>query len=133
MLAVSRRRLFGNDAQYPSVLYDRGGVVQNVSHAHGQARHRNHVAARARIAYAQQFVHGRRNQRLLKKEVAAGMRRNAELGCDKQSHLFARHPLHRLDNPVRIVAAVRDFYVGRDARDLDKTILHAKQSLSAPR
>ena len=132
VFSVSRRRLLGHNPQDLSVLHDCGGVVQAVSRAYGQAGDRNHITARARIAYAKQLFHSRCNQRLLKKEIAAGVRRYAELRGDEQGNPFARHLVHRRDNIVRVVTAVRHFHVRRDACDLNESVLHCEAVPSAP-
>ena len=128
--AVVGQAGLGHKAQQPSPA-DRGGtVVQLAVHRHRQPHQRDEVQPLAGPENTGQPVEGRLLQRLLEKQVPAGVAGQRQLGENRQLDPAGGTLRHLFGDLPGVIGAVRHPQRGREGRRFQKTILHTRHILS---
>ena len=116
----------GDQAQDLSFLYNSGAVIQFVVPfvPYGQAQGRHDVQIPGGRQNGLQAFFGALEQRILQKQVAAGVTGEAQLRQGQDLHaLLVRLP-HQGENLLRVIAAVRHGDLGSAGGNRDKTVFH---------
>ena len=112
-------------------MADDGGTVVELSvHCDRQSHEGHKVKVRARLEHGGEPFRCGTLERLLEKQVAAGIAGQPQLGKDRQLHAVRRCALHGGDGLLRVECTVGHAQRGRDGAGFEKTVDHDVITLS---
>ena len=129
-LAVVRQVRFRYQTQQLPVADDGGTVVELSVHRDRQSHEGHEVKVRACLEHGGEPSCCGTLERLLEKQVAAGIAGQSQLGKDRQLHAIRRCVLHGGDGLLRVERAVGHAQRGRDGAGFEKTVDHDVITLS---
>ena len=132
-LAVVRQVCFRHQTQQLPVADDGGTVVELSVHRDRQSHEGHEVKVRACLEHGGEPSCCGTLERLLEKQVAAGIAGQPQLGEHRQLHAVRRCALHGGDGLLRVERAVGHAQRGRDRAGFEKTVDHDIITLSKDR
>ena len=114
----------GHHAQHMPALQHHGGIVQAAARPHRQPGQRDKVQPFAGGQHGAQALLGPAQQRLLQKQIPAGIAGQAQLGQTEQLYAVRGGPAHGGNDLFGVVGAVRHPQSRAGNRTADKTIAH---------
>ena len=119
---------FGHKTQKLPAADDGGAVIELAGNGGGQPDERDKLQLTAGVQNVTQRRLGGFLQRLLQKQVAAGVARQPQLREYGKLHAALCRALHRLNGHPGIIGAVRHAQGGGDGAGSDKTVDHGMMS-----